>query len=1472
MLFARSQPEIRSDVTADGRVIGQVGRPELKTSNWKWRCLERDCQSPDHVVANCPVRKAKNEKNWSPAQSPSNRIGLEPKSDQLRNNFGNYKIKNEKWIGFQGPGPRKRETSGISYHPSFFKIWHTMYTMFCFGIFGELRPKVPVQIGNLTVQSLFDSGSGLTLLSYRAFKKLRPAPVLHKSRVRLTAANGSNLEVRGYAILNYKLGNREVQRRTLIVDGLQTASIIGVDTMIEENILIDHGNQKVIIKPKPISLTGWSPKAFCILPLGQKVISLSNQKLPDGLVLAKGPMVPEGVSEIKNGRFTVCVQNNTMVPKYVPRGAEICSVRKLDPKELELKDSQSPDKPKYSAQKIPEQELNRLVKNVPLGYQKKYQELLQKFSDIFALDPNTTGHVKIMPHKIRLKDEQAICSQPSRRLPRHLFGIAKSYVEKLLAQGIIRPSTSPWNSPLMIVRKPKVKNDENLPIFERFRAVNDFRRLNSLTIRDSYPLRNLHELLDELGTGKIYSSLDLAAGFHHQELTECSKEKTAFSLPGHGLYEFNRLSMGLMNSPGAFQRLCEYCLRGLKHVFVYIDDIAIIGQTHDQHLEQLEAVFGRLRKYGFKLRLSKLQIATAELNYLGHNITKKGIRPGQAKVQAIKDWKPPTDQKQIRQYLGLCGFFRRNIVHFAKLSAPLTELTRKDTTWKGGKLPKAAEQAFYALKAKLITRPCLAPVDWDREMICTSDGSAEGFGCMLSQIGPDGLERAVAYGSRATKPHEKKQSPFKLESAAMAYAFNLFRPYLLGKHFLARTDCKSLVNVNNVRGPGLDNLYAQLQEYDFRVVHFPGSKMPVDGLSRSAVYCTTETQDWDLGWSAEKVKRMQSDDKYLKALACYLMFGLKPHSRDLHRWVKEQAKSAEFNEHGILGIRANMDYTTGVRSFRILAPLHIRSNLLELAHDQSGHFGYHKCYQLLKSSWTWPDMKESVKRFCQSCEKCQRVNPAQNLRPVPLEPMDEAKFFNSRVHIDILGKLPQGPHGHNYLLVAIDAFSGLVHLSPLKSKETESVAQALVDGWFSIHSYPLRLNQDQGPEFASSLMESICKKLNISRFFSSKMHPISNGICERSNRTILTLIRKIIESNQDWVSLCPSLQKAMNCAPHSTKRFSPFQLAFGRRPRVPSDLLRPGFAEEGAEAKLSLQIKMFKAVQKWTKEAFDRQKREYDKRATRREFMPGDITYVVRPHSGPLFQKFQTKFSGPWQILKRLQHGNYELVHLDTLKIFRCHINRIKPGHFREQLYQETGNTPIPNQPTRKSPRLNQPSGVSNQLLLEDPETFRVAAPQPQAAGWRSPSNSGSRQTTTDSGSTPSQAGSQAPLSDHSSQEEDSADEPTGPPQQPESPGHSPPPLSPPPSPQSEDQLREALRATRQRRQEVEEELRRQQSQAGPAAVPLEPPGQELPEPAATAPRRGLRLRRKPAKYFGPEFDNSLISVCYPCAFPIRTF
>ena len=212
-------------------------------------------------------------------------------------------------------------------------------------------------------------------------------------------------------------------------------------------------------------------------------------------------------------------------------------------------------------------------------------------------------------------------------------------------------------------------------------------------------MQNIYQLIDDVASSKVATVIDLRSAFFMQELHEDSRACTSFPVPGRGLFEYCRSAQGLVNSPSAFQRLLDALMAGLPNVHVYIDDIVVFNESYDSHLITLREVLTRLKKHGFKCSTKKFQLASGSLNYLGYEISPgKYIRPGKAKCLAIENWKEPCDITQIRQFLGLCSFFRRAISHFSEHASPLTKLTRKDSGYKSGPLPADAKLAFATLK------------------------------------------------------------------------------------------------------------------------------------------------------------------------------------------------------------------------------------------------------------------------------------------------------------------------------------------------------------------------------------------------------------------------------------------------------------------------------------------------------------------------------------------------------------------------------------------------------------------------------------------------------------------------------------------------------------------------------------------------------------------------------------------------------
>ena len=207
-------------------------------------------------------------------------------------------------------------------------------------------------------------------------------------------------------------------------------------------------------------------------------------------------------------------------------------------------------------------------------------------------------------------------------------------MDKLLRSGVVRPSTSVFNSPLMLVKKPNSKPDK--PLAEQYGLVHNYVELNKNIAPCSYPLRHLYELLDEVAGGKIFSVLDLSQGFFQQTLVD-PEEATSFSIPGYGQFTYNRSPQGLNSSPAYFQRLLDYVLKGIARCYVYIDDVVISTRNHEENLKTLENVFSRFRQHNLKIKPQKCHIGTGSISYLGYEIcSEQGIKPGLAKTIVIK--------------------------------------------------------------------------------------------------------------------------------------------------------------------------------------------------------------------------------------------------------------------------------------------------------------------------------------------------------------------------------------------------------------------------------------------------------------------------------------------------------------------------------------------------------------------------------------------------------------------------------------------------------------------------------------------------------------------------------------------------------------------------------------------------------------------------------------------------------------------
>ena len=1193
-------------------------------------------------------------------------------------------------------------------------------SLLCCGYRSTSRPIAEITVGQKKITALFDSGAEATLLAEEAYSELMMRPRLAPSETGLTTANGTKIEVKGQVALEYNIAGKKFLHPTVIVAGLKTKSIIGADFMEKHGLTIDMARKKIIVNtnvPPEGMIEVLSRRTVTIPPRTAKIIEITTAKHEEKYRRSKthlcvlrtsSPIELEdcltdidltcGMIEVKNTSYdTVTLKRGQELSRgYYLNNEEIKSIDTI----LKAKHLEGPALGEF------QKEIATKLTTVPRAYADDYKRVLQEFSDIFSTNPDDVGKCGDIKQTIRLIDNNKVSATPPYRLPHHLLSVAHDYVRKLLKLDIIRPSTSPFSSPLMLVKKPGVI-DPSRPLAEQYRVVHDYRRVNTNTHADRYPMQNLFELIDEVSQGKIFTVIDLSQGFWNQELDEQSKRVTAFGVPGLGHFEYNRSAQGLCNSPSAFQRLLDYITRGVKGVYVYIDDVVIVSQTHTQHIQQLKEVLARFRSHGMKCRLRKLQLAEAEINYLGYNISRtKGIRPGLLKTEAIRSWQPPTSVKEVKAFLGLCSFFRRTIHKFATIASPLTKLTRQDCEWKGGCLPDNALLAFRELRARLATRPCLQPVDFNLEFIVTVDSSLSGIGAILSQVGHDGIERPCAYASRVLREPETRFAPTHLEGAGLLWSLKHFQPYLVGKHFVIRTDHRPLTALNNVNGSALNRLHAELQDFlPYTIKYMPGSQMPADGLSRYPIKQidaaeVNEQPTHDAPWlqlSHAELHRMQQNDKYIKALVCYKRFNLWPASATLQSFVTALHGEVVFNK-GVVGIVRN-------KRFLALCPHYLKPTLLELAHDSpgSGHVGSEKTLKKIQEDWFWPYMSHEVENYCRSCHTCQLNNYPHNKQPSPLEPLPPAKRFNARVHLDLLGPLPVS-RGNTYVLVMSDAYSSWVEMTGIPNKQTTTVAKAFIENWVSTHAIPERINSDFGSEFNSKVFKEIAEKLGIRHAFSSIGHPRSAGQVESVNKIIINYIRKFIDQNHDWDEFLPLIKLSANSAPHSDKKYSPYFITTGRRPNLATTLMCPThtYSEDETSQQLALLARISQDVFKLKEEAFRRQKNEFDKKSRNRTFDPGDLVYVTRPHSGKLFQKFQPLFDGPYCVTERKGHRNYLLTHEKKRKTITVHVDRLKLATVREQFFEESKPLVSP-----------EPEDAGSHLFAEFERALRELRPAP---------------------------------------------------------------------------------------------------------------------------------------------------------------
>ena len=443
--------------------------------------------------------------------------------------------------------------------------------------------------------------------------------------------------------------------------------------------------------------------------------------------------------------------------------------------------------------------------------------LLHKYIDLFPDAPKKCKHIQF---NIDVMDESPIKQHPYRLSP-HKRKILSDEIDYLLEHDIVEPSTSAWASPCILVEKPDGS----------FRMCTDYRKLNLITKSDSYPLPRIDDILDNVGRAKYMSKLDLLKGYYQIPLSAKSKKFSAFATH-NGLYQYKVLPFGLKNAPVVFQRYISHALRDLKGTEVYIDDIIVVGDTWEEHLNRLEMVFSRLRKYNLTVNLLKSEFGFAKLKFLGYEIGNGEIAPINAKVEAMCTFPVPSCKKGVMRFLGMTGYYRKFCRNFSDMASPLTNLLQKNVKFHWD---LKCQKSFDNLKCLLSNAPVLRAPNFDKQFILQIDASDTGAGSVLMQCYD--ILHPVSYFSRKFTKYQRNYSVIEKETLSLILSLEFFNVYLESSKYpiLVYTDHNPLTFINRMKNKNqrLMRWSILIQSYNLEVKHIDGKNNVIaDALSR----------------------------------------------------------------------------------------------------------------------------------------------------------------------------------------------------------------------------------------------------------------------------------------------------------------------------------------------------------------------------------------------------------------------------------------------------------------------------------------------------------------------------------------------------------------------------------------------------------------------------------------------------------------
>lgn len=959
---------------------------------------------------------------------------------------------------------------------------------------------------------------------------------------------------------------------------------------------------------------------------------LGAPSLPDDVVL--------GIPFMHSFSMGIFTPRSVWIPGNIPKFEESFNCRNVESIKLISNNAEE-----YEVEEIEERQMDLTEDQV--------ERLTPVVADFRKLGEVLLGRTNVISHDIDTGNSPPCFTRTRPMSPMKEKKVEQEFL-RFKALGVVEPAQTAFRNMMTMVERYKSGK-------LKLRLCLDSRKLNAITKIEKYDLPRITTILSRLGKARFMSKIDLKDAYLQIPLTERSKEKTAFFVKGHGVWQFITMPFGLVNCSATMQRLMDTLFGDLDGmVFVYQDDLIIVNEDFEEHMKVLSTVADRLKGANLSINFEKCGFCLHNMRYMGYIVDQAGLRPDPEKISCVLKVPLPNTVTELRRFLGMAGWYRRFIKDFAELSAPLQDLLKGGG--KGRKLAweEKAKLNFEKLKLKLVSAPLLQPPDFRKEFIISCDASDGCIGGVLSQYSDEDpkQDRPIAYASRKLRGPEMHYSTTEKECLSVVFCLERFMEFVEGSEMTVYTDHSALTWLFKQKelSGRLARWVLSLQQHHMKIKHLKGKNNVVaDAISRFPICQILEMVQLldfiqptgDLWYEnlLQEVRNGNARSRRYKEMDGKLFYDPHVKGRRLTNW-----------------------------KWKLVIPLGNRKSVLQECHDdpKSAHLGVQKTIDRVLDRYYWPGLSRDVREYVKLCEVC-KTTKHDNIRP----PGMMGKYRHAHtpwqlISTDLLGPFPRSKKGNCYLLLFSDWLTKYPCIIPLKNGTAKNVTSNMENRIFLEYGVPQAVIMDNGSQYSrSNEVKALLKKYGIDRLWSNCIYHPQSNFTERHNKDLNAALRAYVRNNhKNWDEHLPEIALALRTAVNSITKYSPFFLNHAREfvfHASDYSLDPTSVDKEPLESRTEF-IKRFKLISEdilsRIKASHARNKKYYDKNRSELSFKKGDLVYYrnfVLSNAGKGFCKKLAPLYLPGKITQIVSNVSYLISDPNGKAVGKFHVEHLRP-------------------------------------------------------------------------------------------------------------------------------------------------------------------------------------------------------------------